>query len=260
MAAFAAILFGANQVDDLAVRAMEQIMEANRSAEEKDDEYRLAAMALDASDQVRQAWVRRQDRISTEHNLIRAGELQHRIPPGPWDDDLDAYPYGQEFAGNLGNVNDGYSYRLIRNDDWSWNGYIILPDEHICSGKFYDYFNDFNDLEHPLPDNIPRAPTELSYSAGNIFGFDYMHRWDLRPGARFPRVIDLFPPAVPPVYTTFDQALQKLTDLKNYFQDLEAHHRAGIQAAFAVPDGVIPDPPAVPANNNAAEDAGAPAM
>lgn len=260
MAAFA-ILFGAGaHIDDHERRAMEQIREANRLAEEKDEEYRQAAQAPGASDQVRQAWVRRHERITLERSLIRAGELQHRIPPGPWDDDLDMYPYGQEFSGNLGNVNDGYTYRLIRNDDWSWNGYIVLPDGHVCSGKFYDYFND---LEDALPVNIPRAPIELTYSAGNIFGFDCMHRWDLRPGARFPRVIDLFPPAVPPVYTTFDQALQKLTDLKNYFQDLEVHHRAGIQAAFAVPDGVIPDPPAIPADpivNNVADNHDGPAM
>lgn len=259
MAAFVALLFGAiaqEQVDDHERRAVEQIQEANRLAEEKDEEYRQAALAPGASDQVRQAWVQRQERITLERSLIRTGELQHRIPPGPWDEDLEMYPHGREFVGNLGNVNDGYMYRLIRNDDWSWNGYIILPEGHVCSGKFYDYFNDLGDA---LPVNIPRAPIELTYSAGNIFGFDCMHRWDLRPGARFPRIIDLYPQADPPVYTTFDQALQKLNDLKNYFKNLEEHHRVAIQAVFA-PVGEIHDPPAAPIINNPVENIDAPAM
>jgi hypothetical protein len=75
------------------------------------------------------------------------------VRPGVWDVDLDTYPEDRYET----EVGDGYKIRLNRARDLTWNGYVILPDDHPAIGKPYTFFS-----ECP-PHGFPYAPVNLTY-------------------------------------------------------------------------------------------------
>jgi hypothetical protein len=105
------------------------------------------------------------------------------VRPGAWDDDLDTYPehcYETE-------VDDGYKIRLNRAHDMTWNGYVVLPDNHPASGKHHNFFSVYP------PHGFPYAPVGLSYGGVDpmnpiyplpergVYGFYFGHTVAPRP-------------------------------------------------------------------------------
>ena len=136
--------------------------------------------------------------------------LQHAIPPGPYDHDLDRYPLG-DYTVALG---DGYMGTLRRGAaSWTWLGYIRLPAGHSCIGKEYSRLS----YDHAFP-------VELTYGVADTFGFDHGNRCDLAPHHRFTGTKeDRY--ADKGRYTTYEGALEELRQLKAIFQELETKNR-----------------------------------
>lgn len=143
--------------------------------------------------------------------------LQHSIPPGPWDRDLDMY-HEKEYSVALAG---GYTVILRRSSTGgcTWNVYVSLPPGHCSTGRHYDLFND-SEAEHA---GLPAAPYELTWSTGSGFGIDHAEHHD-----GWPHKHHL---PVPPVrdrgdgyYTTFGVARKKGVALANYFKMLEKGH------------------------------------
>lgn len=89
--------------------------------------------------------------------------------PGTWDVDLDNYQH-DEYERPLDQaVACGYSVRLVRARDLTWNGYVVLPAGHPAAGRDYDFFG------HESPGGLPRPPQNLTHSATedgrSVFGF-----------------------------------------------------------------------------------------
>lgn len=80
------------------------------------------------------------------------------IRPGPWDDDLDDYQE-QSYTESVG---DGYSIKLNRHYDGTWNGYVIIPETHPYTNKKYEFFYE---------SSLPRPPVGLTFSNWNMYGF-----------------------------------------------------------------------------------------
>jgi hypothetical protein len=100
--------------------------------------------------------------------------------PGTWDADLDNYqePRYEE------DVGDGYSVRLVRTRDLTWNGYVILPAGHCAAERHYDFFSGYES-----PAGLPTPPQELTHSTMGeyraVFGFYLSYTVRPRPGALF---------------------------------------------------------------------------
>jgi hypothetical protein len=108
-----------------------------------------------------------QERIAKRVNR-RANEMRlfgSYIRPGTWDADLDNYPEPRYEEP----LDDGYTIRLTRARDLTWNGYVILPAGHVASHRHYDFFG------HASPTDLPQPPWELTHSATegerSTFGF-----------------------------------------------------------------------------------------
>jgi len=157
----------------------------------------------------RECLERRQARRALEKGL------QHAIPPGPWDDDLDRYPLG-DYTVDLG---DGYTGTLRRGaSTWTWLCYIRLPAGHCCIGKNYGDLSDRYTF-----------PTELTYGLADTFGFDHGGRYDLAPHYHFAGTReDLY--ADKGTYTKYEIAQKELKQLKAYFKKLETNRREAILA------------------------------
>ena len=148
-------------------------------------------------------------------------DLQHAIPPGPWDNDLDEYPAEKGYTVDLGN---GYEGTLRRaGSTWTWLAYIRLPAGHCCIGK------DYNDLhyEWTFPHALTYGPSSTCTwedRSADVFGIDHGSRCDLAPHHHFLGYAeDMW--ANTGTYTTYEMAVEKLRELKTRFQELEAEHR-----------------------------------
>jgi hypothetical protein len=86
--------------------------------------------------------------------------------PGTWDEDLDNYPEPRYEEA----LPDGYSIRLVRARDLTWNGYVVLPASHPAAGRHYDFFGGYES-----PSGLPLPPQNLTYNAveeeRGVFGF-----------------------------------------------------------------------------------------
>jgi hypothetical protein len=147
--------------------------------------------------------------------------LQHAIPQGPWDYDIDEYPAGKDYTVDL---DDGYGGILRRaGSTWTWLAYIRLPAGHCCIGKDYD------DLHHrwTFPHELTYGPSSWEHRSADLFGIDHGSRCDLAPHHHFLGYAeDKW--ANTGTYTTYAMAVEKLRELKTRFQELEAKHREEI--------------------------------
>ena len=90
------------------------------------------------------------------------------VPPGPWDEDLDNHPE-LEYQFDLG---DGYTGRIARSMDMTWNGYVTVPNEdHWSVGKaltssYWEY---------------PGCPMTITYHERLTVGFDHCNGYDATP-------------------------------------------------------------------------------
>jgi hypothetical protein len=181
-----------------------------------------------ADKEMQEAWARRSG-VSHECLALRKARrelekgLQHAIPPGPWDYDLDQYPVG-EYKVDLG---DGYEGILRRSrSTWTWLGYVRLPAGHCCVGK------DYGDLSYTwhFPMELTYGPSTSLYwekREADLFGFDHQNRHDLAPFHHFTgSAEDRY--ADKGEYTSYHGTLEKLRQLKAHFQMLEKNHREEI--------------------------------
>lgn len=130
--------------------------------------------------------------------------LQHLVPPGPWDNDLDMYPPGKEYTFDLG---DGYEGMVRRSgESLSWNVYVRIPKDHPMVGK------DYNDL-YDLIGN-------LTYGRGNMFGIDHGHSWDRTPHV-FYHDLNGLEDHDRGDYTTYEEAVEEAKYLKEAFKKHE---------------------------------------
>jgi hypothetical protein len=105
----------------------------------------------------------------TKRAARRANEMRifgSYTRPGTWDADLDNYPeprYEEE-------VGDGYSVRLVRTRDLTWNAYVVLPVGHPAAGRHYDFFGGYES-----PAGLPSPPQHITYNAvedgRGVYGF-----------------------------------------------------------------------------------------
>lgn len=89
--------------------------------------------------------------------------------PGTWDTDLDTYQHDEYETALDQAVAYGYSIRLVRTRDLTWNGYVVLPAGHPAAGRDYDFFG------HESPAGLPQPPQRLTHRAMEgdraVFGF-----------------------------------------------------------------------------------------
>lgn len=151
-------------------------------------------LAEDRSDRGKERLALRKARRAFE------ADLQHLVPPGPWDSDLDMYPPGKEYTFDLG---DGYEGMVRRSgESLSWNVYVRIPKDHPLVGK--SYF-DLYDLGR-----------DLTYSEGNMFGLDHGHSWDRVPHV-FYHNLNCLEDHDRGEYTTYKMALEDAKGLKDFF-------------------------------------------
>lgn len=143
--------------------------------------------------------VERWNKRAARRALERACRLQHSIPPGPWDDDLDNYP-GSEYVVDIG---DGYEAVLNRDRYWMWRIYVRIPADHPFVGKHYD--NLF---------------INVTYSEGNMFGFYLRESYTSSPYYIYSTYdsAETFNPMFPQRYVNYERALEMAKELKEKFQ------------------------------------------
>lgn len=115
------------------------------------------------------AWLAREQEKVNRRASRRAWEmatLGYHFAPGPWDEDLDQY-HGAE-ATHTWNLGDGYTGRVQRNYEGTWNGYVILPASHWACGRDYD-------------EVAGAVGWNLTYGEGQTFGYDHMNMHDVKP-------------------------------------------------------------------------------
>lgn len=81
---------------------------------------------------------------------------------GVWDSDLDKYPEKEyTFTASC-----GYQCSIKRNTQWTYCGYVKLPEDHPYYEKNYDDIHDIH------------VHGDLTYSKDGTFGFDCYHILD----------------------------------------------------------------------------------
>lgn len=190
------------------------------------------------------------EELSPEHRECRKArrlieaELGALIPPGVWDEDLDHYP-GPEYTQDLG---DGYTARLRRNFERSWNCYITLPEGHPAIGEHYDLFSGH------ITSSIPRCPLELTYSNGATFGIIHLHLRDTRPTLQPEYSRETYYSGAPMErnpYVTYAMAMEECRQLKAYFEEIKGMADPSPRATEAAPppdhagnpSTIVEDPP-----------------
>ena len=133
----------------LSKRLMQANIERDNALAAMADEKLQSEATHIGSDYLKERWQKRQARRALE----ALEGLQHAIPPGPWDDDLDNYLPGMEY---IEDIDDGYSAVLRRSwMTWMWIICIRIPSDHPLVGKPYQ--------------SLPRI--QLTYSKDNEFGY-----------------------------------------------------------------------------------------
>ena len=162
---------------------------------------------------------------------LEAG-LQHAVPPGPWDDDLDMYPPGQEYKIDLG---DGYEGILERHPErWFWIGRIRLPAGHCCIGKKCTFLYNKMEGKWRFPINVgsPPEPTDV-FSLYDGMGFE-----DVEPFHTFTDTMRDYERRDDDylrqcgTYRTYDMKLANIRKVKTHFKKLEKHKRVDVQIGY----------------------------
>lgn len=165
-------------------------------------------------------WAKRQSRRAWEQTMGI-----HPIPPGPWSQDLDNY---HDTAGYTFDFGDGYTGRLARTRDGTFNGYVTLPRGHPCAGLSYHIFETYHDAV------IPHSPKDLTYSDGIEFGFDHCSDYDVKPVTGYNYCARNHYSASAPLvgrgYVTYLDAVEEVNAVHTYFKMLETDHWEAINA------------------------------
>jgi hypothetical protein len=167
-------------------------------------------------------WAKRQSRRAWE---TRMGF--YPIPPGPWSFDLDEFHDEKGYTFDFG---DGYTGRLVRSMEATYNGYVTLPEGHPLAGLGYNIFDQDSTLE------IPQPPKEMTFGAGREFGYDHSHQWGVKPVPnRLPRYdaynyYSCSEPVVGSGYVDYFCAAKELKQLYEYFKMVETDHWEAIAA------------------------------
>jgi hypothetical protein len=145
--------------------------------------------------------------------------LKQIVPPGHWDNDLDTYQ-DDEYVFDL---EDGYGGRLVRSPYLTWNGYVILPDNHPFANKHYDFFH------YLSPEGLPHPPCELTFSNGYMMGFDHAHSVDVKPlnlysADTYSQYNNYNISSTGQGYLTFSAVKQEVEALAEYFRKLARNH------------------------------------
>ena len=165
----------------------------NMLAAISDEEMYKEATRVGAYSFAVEKWNKRAARRAME----RARGLQHSIPPGPWDSDLDNFPPG-EYVIDIG---DGYNAVLNRDQYWMWRIYVCIPADHPFVGKHYDDLN-----------------IRVTYSSGNKFGYYLSESYASSPYflyTEYNRVEQLT--SSHRSYVNYDSALEMAKELKKEF-------------------------------------------
>ena len=149
----------------------------------------------------------------------REQQLKQIVPPGHWDNDLDTYQ-DDEY---LFDLEGGYGGRLVRNSYLSWNGYVILPDNHPFANKHYDFFH------YEAPEGLPSPPCELTFGNGYMFGFDHAHGGDVTPHNpycpyNYSEYNNYNLTSTGQGYLTFKAVKREVEALAEYFRELARNH------------------------------------
>jgi hypothetical protein len=198
--------------------ARAKIARDNAMAAAADEKMRRAAESFYATEEERLAYDRRWARRRTE----KTGGLQHAIPPGPWDEDLDTYPMGSPYEVPLGG---GYKATLSRGwSTWAWYAKVTLPEGHCCHGVTHE---EFDSREGRLAFLGGGPPIKLTFSqpAEGVFEFNHSSKkdgWPHRPWIRGDETEGCG------VYMDFAAVLKEVCDTADFFRRLERDYREEI--------------------------------
>lgn len=156
--------------------------------------------------------VERWNKRAARRALERKWGLQHSIPPGPWDNDLDNYLPGKEYTVDIG---DGYEAVLNRNSSWMWRIYVRIPEDHPYVGRQYD--------------DIPEMG--VTYSVGNMFGFYLPESYTSSPCFFYSEYNNLeeFKTMYPRKYADYTRALEMAKELKEQFMEARKNPVAKVE-------------------------------
>ena len=194
------------------LRAQMEDRDLEKVATSDDEALRRGIHPKDAKDR----WTKRQSRRAWERKCGMPP-----IPPGPWSFDLDEFHDEKGYTIDFG---DGYTGKLCRSMEATFNGYIGLPDGHPLAGLGYNIFDQDSTLE------IPQPPGEMTFGNGREFGYDHCHSWDVKPvPSRLPRYYasnyyNCSEPIVGSGYIDYFTAFKEMKTLYEYFKMIEADH------------------------------------
>jgi hypothetical protein len=110
---------------------------------------------------------------------------------------------------------------MNRNGYSAWNGYVILPEGHVCIGLSYDAFL------YERPTGAPYVPFELTFAQDNKFGFDHAHYDDGWPYCGY-SVTDYNSDGSrrngKGKYLTFEDVKMECQELADYFKLIQREH------------------------------------
>ena len=204
--------------------ARAKISRDNALAAVADAEMRLAAAAVGATEETRQAYQRRLSRRRAE----RTAGIQHVIPPGPWDADLDAYHKNGSYEVAL---EGGYKATLQRGwMTWSWNGYLTLHEGHCCHGVDYLAFDCYGHLGHI--GGGPPVNLTFGRPSEGVFGFDHGNTWDGWPYRAWFTGNEREESNGGGEYMDFAAVLEEIRGLADFFHRVESDHREEVVATL----------------------------
>ncbi len=159
-----------------------------------------------ASEQDVANWKKRVSRRLREDMEEDRPHIKSRIAPGPWDEDLDNY-HDEKYEFDLG---DGYTGSMSRNMNWSWNGYVSVPDGH----PWLEFNNDETEKA------TREAPIYITYDTGRTIGFDHAHSWDIQPKTfrLYGNAHELYPPTA---YLNFADVREEVEILAQYLKNIK---------------------------------------